>query len=132
MHSYDWAADRPREHTAVSIDNSLCFSVYHSDNQVGLARGGLSGPTAPSPRKPEIAGRRLHVLVVACTEVAAKPRFLSEWRCDEPDRGSRAREQAELGCAEQGEAEKHPDGANVLWVARVAVGTRDLEWRERP
>ena len=33
-----WAGDRPRELTALSIEHSLCFSVFHAGQQVGLAR----------------------------------------------------------------------------------------------
>jgi len=33
-----WAADRPRDLVALSLRNSLCFSVRHHDRQVALAR----------------------------------------------------------------------------------------------
>src|SRR5262245_14612244 len=33
-----WAAARSRELVKLSIDNSLCFSVYHQGRQVGVAR----------------------------------------------------------------------------------------------
>jgi ribosomal protein S18 acetylase RimI-like enzyme len=33
-----WAAGRSREQIALSVRNSLCFSVFHGGRQVGLAR----------------------------------------------------------------------------------------------
>jgi ribosomal protein S18 acetylase RimI-like enzyme len=33
-----WAANRSRDLVAVSIQNSLCFSVHHEGRQVGIAR----------------------------------------------------------------------------------------------
>jgi ribosomal protein S18 acetylase RimI-like enzyme len=33
-----WASSRSREHIAVSIGHSLCFSVFHEGLQVGFAR----------------------------------------------------------------------------------------------
>jgi GNAT superfamily N-acetyltransferase len=33
-----WAADRPRDLVALSIENSLCFSLFHRGKQVGTAR----------------------------------------------------------------------------------------------
>ena len=33
-----WAADRSRKRMAMSIENSICFSVFHGDTQVGFAR----------------------------------------------------------------------------------------------
>jgi ribosomal protein S18 acetylase RimI-like enzyme len=33
-----WAADRSREQIALSLRHSLCFGVFHSGRQVGLAR----------------------------------------------------------------------------------------------
>jgi GNAT superfamily N-acetyltransferase len=33
-----WAVDRTREQIAASITNSLCFGVYHNNEQVGFAR----------------------------------------------------------------------------------------------
>jgi len=33
-----WAADRSREQVALSVANSLCFSLFHGDVQVGVAR----------------------------------------------------------------------------------------------
>jgi GNAT superfamily N-acetyltransferase len=33
-----WANDRSRETIQLSIENSLCFGVYHGDMQIGFAR----------------------------------------------------------------------------------------------
>lgn len=33
-----WAADRAKEAIARSVENSLCFGIYHGKEQVGLAR----------------------------------------------------------------------------------------------
>ena len=33
-----WAATRPRELVALSVANSLCFSLMHGGTQVGVAR----------------------------------------------------------------------------------------------
>ncbi len=33
-----WAQDRTRKQMETVIDNSLCFGVYHSRNQIGFAR----------------------------------------------------------------------------------------------
>lgn len=33
-----WANDRPRETVARSVENSLCFGVYHQERQIGFAR----------------------------------------------------------------------------------------------
>jgi GNAT superfamily N-acetyltransferase len=33
-----WAATRTRELVALSVENSLCFSLFHSGRQVGIAR----------------------------------------------------------------------------------------------
>ncbi len=33
-----WAKDRPLESVQISIDNSLCFGVYHQKKQIGFAR----------------------------------------------------------------------------------------------
>lgn len=33
-----WAATRSRELVALSVTNSLCFSIFHSGRQVGVAR----------------------------------------------------------------------------------------------
>ncbi len=33
-----WAATRTREQIAVTLENSICFSLHHWDVQVGLAR----------------------------------------------------------------------------------------------
>lgn len=33
-----WAKRRPREVTARALKNSLCFSLYHHERQVGVAR----------------------------------------------------------------------------------------------
>lgn len=33
-----WAKERPLETMMVSIENSICFSLFHKDEQVGFAR----------------------------------------------------------------------------------------------
>lgn len=33
-----WASDRSREKIVRSIENSLCFGVYHKEKQIGFAR----------------------------------------------------------------------------------------------
>lgn len=33
-----WANDRPRETVARSVENSICFGVYHRERQIGFAR----------------------------------------------------------------------------------------------
>jgi N-acetylglutamate synthase-like GNAT family acetyltransferase len=33
-----WAASRSREHVALTVTNSLCFSLFHGGKQVGVAR----------------------------------------------------------------------------------------------
>ena len=38
LHGTYWAGDRMRETIARSIENSLCFGVYHAGEQVGFAR----------------------------------------------------------------------------------------------
>ena len=38
LHGTYWAGDRTRETIARSIENSLCFGVYHAGEQVGFAR----------------------------------------------------------------------------------------------
>src|SRR5215813_5613602 len=78
---------------------------------------GMLGRTAPSLRKPEVAGREPGVLVIGGTKVTTKPRFLSERCGEEPDRASNAREESELRRAEQCEAQKHTHGSHVLWIA---------------
>lgn len=33
-----WASERPREIIEKSIENSICFGVYHENSQIGFAR----------------------------------------------------------------------------------------------
>lgn len=38
LRSSYWAKERPLETMKVSIENSVCFSLFHKDEQVGFAR----------------------------------------------------------------------------------------------
>ena len=72
-----WAADRSRESIATSIDHSVCFGLFHANEQVGFARAVTDYSTftyiCDVVMAPEHRGRGLGKWIIDC--VLAHPQL---------------------------------------------------------
>ena len=83
LHATYWAANRPRETIAKSIEHSACFGLFHGGQQVGFARAVTDYSTfaylCDVIIAPEHRGRGLGKWMIEC--VLAHPAMQTATQC---------------------------------------------------